>query len=90
MIHDKMYDLYYPCDIHYICDDIDMQWCITLHMHRDIAFHGCECMVEIKRPQLVVDKWARYCWTKLNRVTRSHDMENLCRIIARRARHSLG
>ena len=24
-----------------------MKWCITLHMHGNIAFHGCECMVTI-------------------------------------------
>ena len=49
MIHDEMCDLSCPCDIHYIMrHDIDMQWYIALHMHGDIAFHGCECMVEIK------------------------------------------
>ena len=27
--------------------DIDMQWYTTLHMHGNIVFHECECMVEI-------------------------------------------
>ena len=28
--------------------DIDMQWHIALHMNGNIAFHRCECMVEIQ------------------------------------------
>ena len=51
----KMYGLYCPYDIHYICGMTltcnDASHCIcmgTLLMHGNIAFHGCEYMVEIK------------------------------------------
>ena len=56
--------------------EIDMQWCITLHMHGNIAFHGCECMVESKHLIWWLIR-AQYRWTKSNRVARLYDMEKL-------------
>ena len=32
----------------------------------------------------MINKWARYSWTKFNKVAQLHDMENLCQVIARR------
>ena len=32
-----------------------MQWHIVLHMHGDIALHGCECMVNESTLRLVFD-----------------------------------
>ena len=89
MIHGKVYSLYCPYDIHYICDMAftcnGASHCIcmgTLH------FMGVSAWLE-STPHLVI-KWARYRWMKSNRVARLHETKNLCRVIARRARHSLG
>ena len=48
MIHGKMYGLKLSIwhSLH-IWNDVDMKWYDTLHMHRNIEFHRCECMVEI-------------------------------------------
>ena len=43
----KMCGLYCPFGIHYICG-MTLTCNDASHMHRNIAFHGCECMVEIK------------------------------------------
>ena len=33
----------------------------------------------------MIDEWARYHWMKSNKVSLFHKIENLCRVIARRA-----
>ena len=90
MIHDKVYGLYCPYNIHYLCDMTlicnGASHCICTGTSHFIM---CECMVRITS-HLVIDGWARYRWTKFNRVTRLHETENLCQVIARKARHSLG
>ena len=53
--------------------DIDMQWRIALHYaqgHRIswVLVHGCNQI-----PHLMYDGWARYGWTKSNRVTRLYE-----------------
>ena len=48
MIQGKLYGLYGSYDIHYMWD-MALTCNGTLHciMHRNIAFHECECMVRI-------------------------------------------
>ena len=65
--------------------DIDMKWYTTLHMHM-----GVSALLR-STPQLVIDEWARYHWTKSNRVALLNEIvKKLCQIIARKARYSLG
>ena len=49
MMHGIMYELYMSIwhSLH-MGHEVDMQWHIALHMHGDIALHGCECMVVVK------------------------------------------
>ena len=72
----KMSELNCPYDIHHICGMTltcnGASHCICIG---NIAFHGCECMIEIKTPHLVIAEWARYRWMKSNRVARFQDME---------------
>ena len=89
MIHGKVYGLYCPYGIHYICNMAltcnGASHCIcngTSH------FMGVSAWLE-STPYLVIDGWVRYCYTTSNKVARLHDMENLCRVIERRAKHSL-
>ena len=90
MIHDEIYDSNYPRDIHYICD-MTLTCNDALHCIHTGTSHFMGVSVRLRsKPQLVNDKWARYLWTKFNKVARLHDMENLCQVIARRAKHSLG
>ena len=90
MIHDKVYGLYYPYDIHYICD-ITLTYNGASHCICTGTSHfmGVSAWLE-SILHLVINGWARYCWTKSNRVARLHELENLCWVIARRDRHSLG
>ena len=44
-----------PYSIHHICDGINMQWHIALHMHENIALNRCECMVNKSTLCLVFD-----------------------------------
>ena len=89
MINGKMYGLYYPYDIHYICGMTltcnGASHCICM---RTSYFMGVNAWLELT-PCLVIDGWAQYRWTKSNKVVPFHETENLCRVIARRARHSL-
>ena len=45
----------------------NMQWNLALHMHRDIALNGCECMVGKSTLHLVLIGWARLNGTTSNR-----------------------
>ena len=89
MIHERVYGLYCPYGINHIRD-------MTLTCNRAshfictgiLHFIGVSAWLE-STPHLVIDGWARYRWTKSNRVARLHETENICRVIARRARHSL-
>ena len=58
-------------------------------MHGDIAFHGCEYMVEIKHHNWWLISGLGTVGQSSTRVARFHDIENLCRVIVIRARHSL-
>ena len=42
-----------------------MQWCITLHMHGDIALNGCECKVEKSTLCLVFDQVDLVKWDEV-------------------------
>ena len=90
MIHGKVYDLYCPYDIHYICDMAltcnGASHCICMGTSH---FMGVSAWLE-STPHLVIDGWARYRWTKSNKVAQLYETENLCRVIARRPRHFLG
>ena len=85
-----MYDLNCPCGIHYICD-MTLTYNGVLHCicTGTSYFMGVSAWLE-STPHLVIAGWARYQWTKSNRVARLHETENLCEVIARRSRHSLG
>ena len=92
MIYGEMYDLNCPYDIHYICGMTltcnDASHCICT---RASHFMGVNAWLESTQ-LLVIDGWAWYRWKKFNRVAWLHEMvkKNLCRVIARRVRHSLG
>ena len=90
MIHGKVYGLYCSYGIHYICDMAltcnGASHCICTGTSH---FMGMSAWLE-STPHLVIDGWAQYCWTKSNKVALLHETENLCRVIARRSRHSLG
>ena len=47
---------------------------ITLHMHGDITYHECECMVENQHCVWCLIGWAWYLWMKSNRVSRLNEM----------------
>ena len=90
MIHDKVYDLYCSYDIHYICDMTLICNCASHCICTGTShFMGVRVWLE-STPHFVIDGWDRYRWTKSNRVSRLHETENLCRVIVRRVRHSLG
>ena len=86
MIHNKMYGLYFPYEIHYICGMTltcnGTSYCICTGTSH---FMGGECMVEVKR----------LIWWLISGLgavgqspTKSHGCmtwKNLCRVIARRA-----
>ena len=50
--------------------DITCNGIIALHLHRDIALNGCECMVDKLTLCLVLIGWARLNGTTSNRVSR--------------------
>ena len=97
MIHGKMYGLYYQYGFHYrcgmtlTCNGASLRiWTGTSHMDENIAFHKCECIVEIKH----LIWWLIIGLDTIGQSpTKSHGYmtwKNLCRVIERRARHSLG
>ena len=51
-----------------------MQWHLALHMHRDIALNGCECMVGKSILCWVFDLVDSANGTKSNRVARLNKM----------------
>ena len=56
----------------------------------NIAFHGYECMVGKSTLHLVFDWVGLVNGTTSNRVTRLHEMENMCRVLVKRDRSPLG
>ena len=79
MIHGKVYCLYCPYDIHYICDMTltcnGASHCIC--SGTSYFMGGVSALLE-STPHLIIDEWAWYRWTKSNRVVGLHEMENLC------------
>ena len=51
-----------------------MKWHIALHMHRDIALRGCECMVNESTMRLVFDWVGSVNGTTSNKVTQLNKM----------------
>ena len=89
-MHGIVYGLCFPYDSHYICD-MTLTCDSASHCLCTVTSHSMDVSVWLESTlHLVIDGWARYLWTKSNKVTRLHEKENLCRVIARRARHSLG
>ena len=74
MMPDELCNLSCPCGIHYICD-MTLTCNGALHcICTDTShFMGVSAWLKLT-PHWVIDKWARYHWTKFNRVARSHDM----------------
>ena len=78
MIHGKVYGLYCPYGIHYICDmALTCNGALHCICMGTSYFMGVSAWLE-PTLHLVIDRWARYRWTKSNRVARLHEMENLC------------
>ena len=66
-----MHELNCPYSIHhYMRHDITCNGIIALHLHGDIALHGCECMVDKSTLRLVLIAWAKLNGTTSNKVTR--------------------
>ena len=72
----KMYGLYCPYGIHYICGmTLTCNGALHCICTGTSHFMSVSAWLKSNTSLLVVAKWAWYCWTKSNKVTRLYDME---------------